>query len=209
MMYEVKNTFNERKTEIETYFTFLSEYKPVNADDDLFKILKSNLLIMLYNLIESSISNAIEAIHNDIFLNTISFNSLKKTIKFLIIRNVSRVKPGKFVERINDIALDIVKHTFNKKELLSGNVDRSIINELGDKYGFSSNTNYANTKHGNHLVVVKNKRNDLAHGIFSFSEVGREFTISDLEDIKKTTICYISEILNNIDSYLQNREYYA
>lgn len=208
-MYEVKNTFNERKTEIETYFTFLSEYKPVNADDDLFKILKSNLLIMLYNLIESSISNAIEAIHNDIFLNTISFNSLKKTIKFLIIRNVSRVKPGKFVERINDIALDIVKHTFNKKELLSGNVDRSIINELGDKYGFSSNTNYANTKHGNHLVVVKNKRNDLAHGIFSFSEVGREFTISDLEDIKKTTICYISEILNNIDSYLQNREYYA
>jgi len=209
MMINVKNTFEQRKTEIETYFNYLNNYNPENADDDLFKILKSNLLIMLYNLIESSISNAIEEIHNNIHSNTISFNLLKEKIKSLIIKNTKGVNPDTFVSKINDIAIDIVKHTFNKKELFNGNVDRNEINDLGTKYGFNSNTDYNKTKHGDYLITIKNKRNDLAHGIFSFTEVGKEYTIQDLDDMKSTTICYISEILDNIESYLMNKEYRA
>jgi hypothetical protein len=207
MMIDAKNTFNQRKTEIEEYFKFLNEYQPANADDNLFKILKSNLLIMLYNLIESSISNAIEEIHNNIYSNSISFNLLKEKIKSLVINNTKRVNSDKFVAKITDIATDIIKHTFKREELFNGNVDSRKIKKLSEQYGFNSNTDYARTKHGSYLVTIKDKRNDLAHGIYSFTEVGKEYAIQDLEDMTNTTICYISEIIENIENYLINKEY--
>jgi hypothetical protein len=207
MMIDVKNTFTQRKKEIDEYFIFLNSYRPVNADDNLFKILKSNLLIMLYNLIESSISNAIEEIHNNIYSNSVSFNSLKGRIKSLIINNTKRVNPDKFVLKINDIATDIVKHTFKKDELFSGNVDSKKIRKLSEQYGFNSDTDYDKTKHGYHLVSIKDKRNDLAHGVFSFTEVGKEYTIQDLEEMKDKTLNYISEILDNIECFLLKKEY--
>ncbi len=208
-MVGVKHIFEERKAEIEVYFDFLKNYNSTGADDNLFKILKSNLLLMLYNLVESSMSNAIEAIHNNIHSNTISFNLLKNNFKSLIIKNTKQINPNDLISKIKDIATDIVKHSFKKDELFSGNVDSRKIKELGSQYGFNSDTDYAKTKHGTHLVTIKGKRNDLAHGVFSFAEVGKEYPIEDLEDMKDTTICYISEILDNIESYLLNREYCA
>ncbi|GHT50631.1 hypothetical protein AGMMS49982_06320 [Bacteroidia bacterium] len=207
MMIDVKNTFSQRKAEIDEYFNFLNAYQPANADDNLFKILKSNLLIMLYNLIESSISNAIEEIHNNMYSNSVSFNSLKGEIKSIIISNTKKVNPDKLVLQINDIATDIVKHTFKKDELFSGNVDGKKIREISVKYGFNSDTDYNKTKHGSHLVTIKDKRNDLAHGIFSFTEVGKEYTIQDLEEMKDKTLNYISEILDNIECYLLGQDY--
>jgi hypothetical protein len=207
MMIDVKNTFEQRKIEIEEYFRFLSKYIPANADDNLFKILKSNLLVMLYNLIESSISNAIEEIHNNIYSNSISFNLLKEKIKTLIITNVKRVNSDKFVAKITDIATDIIRHTFKREELFNGNVDSRKIKKLSEQYGFNSYTDYERTKHGTHLVTIKDKRNDLAHGIYSFTEVGKEYTVQDLEDMKDKTINYISDILDNIELYLNNKEY--
>jgi hypothetical protein len=207
MMIDVKNTFDQRKIEIEEYFQFLSNYKPVNADDNLFKILKSNLLVMLYNLTESSISNAIEEIHNNIYSNSISFNSLKEKIKSLVINNTKRVNSDKFVTKLTDIATDIIKHTFKREELFNGNVDSRKIKKLSEQYGFNSDTDYERTKHGSHLITIKDKRNDLAHGIYSFTEVGKEYTVQDLEEMKDKTINYISDILDNIEVYLLNKEY--
>ena len=207
MMTDVKNTFEQRKIEIEEYFDFLSNYIPANADDNLFKTLKSNLLIMLYNLIESSISNAIEEIHNNIYSNSISFNLLKEKIKSLVINNTKRINSDKFVTQITDIATDIIKHTFKREELFNGNVDSRKIKKLSEQYGFNSDTDYSRTKHGSHLVTIKDKRNDLAHGIYSFTEVGKEYTMQDLEDMKDKTINYISDILDNIEVYLANKDY--
>jgi hypothetical protein len=181
----------------------------VKADDELFKILKSNLLIMLYNLIESSISNAIEEIHNNIHSNNVSFDSLKENLKSIIITNAKSVNPNDLVSKISNIATDIVKYTFKKDELCRGNVDAKKIRELANRYGFDSNTDYTKTKHGSHLVTIKGKRNDLAHGVYSFAEVGKEYPIEDLKDMKDTTIFYISEILGNIENFLISKGYCA
>ena len=209
-MISVKNTFDERKKEIEKYFDFLQDYDiKANKDEKLFKILKSNLLIMLYNLTESSMSNAIEEIHNNIHSNSVSFNVLKNDFKSLIIKNTKHFNPNDLVSKINDIATDVVKHTFKKDELFSGNVDASKIREIAKRYGFVSDTDYAKTKHVSHLFSIRCKRNDLAHGVYSFAEVGKEYPIEDLKEMKDTTICYISEILDNIESYLTNRAYCA
>jgi hypothetical protein len=50
-------------------------------------------------------------------------------------------------------------------------------------------------------------RNDLAHGNKSFSEVGKDISIEDIRKVKEEVIAYIGQILNNIETYLDAREY--
>ncbi|MDZ4847054.1 MAG: MAE_28990/MAE_18760 family HEPN-like nuclease [Chitinophagales bacterium] len=209
-MVSVRNIFNERAKEIETYFVFLQNYLSGSKDTNLNKIFKSNMILMLYNIVESTVSNAIEEIHSDIHRNNISFNSLKVELKKSLIKFMKGPKsqnPQDFVADINDLAVDIVKKCFNKEKISNGNIDSKHISQLGITYGFSCNTTYSLTKNGGCLQDIKGKRNDLAHGIFSFTEVGEKYATEDLENMKNETVNYLNEIINNIERYLINQEY--
>jgi hypothetical protein len=91
------------------------------------------------------------------------------------------------------------------KDLFSGNINAKTIYDLAKKYGFSPNTDPKLTNNGQALRVVKDKRNDLAHGVFSFQEVGKDFTEQDLLKIKDQVIAYLSQILDNIEDYINNK----
>ena len=86
-------------------------------------------------------------------------------------------------------------------------MDARLIKEIAEKYGFSYQTDFAKTKNGQNLVVIKSNRNDLAHGIKSFEEVGRDKTIEELLKIKEEVVEYLRQILENIRDYLDNEEY--
>ncbi|MEP6683088.1 MAG: MAE_28990/MAE_18760 family HEPN-like nuclease [Parafilimonas sp.] len=206
-MISVKQTFQSRVSEIETYFNFIDAFLLTNQNENLKKILKSNLILMLYNLIESTMANAVEEIHNDIHSNSVSFNALKLEIREEIISLLKKRNPLKFVNSINDLAIDIVKRSFRREETFSGNIDSSKIIDLSEVYGFSTRTVYAQTKNGQCLVEIKGKRNDLMHGTFSFTEIGKDYSIQDLEKMKREATCYLSEILDNIEYYLLNKGY--
>lgn len=207
-MVSVKTTFSERSKEIEEYYSFINTFIATSKNDTLNKILKSNLLLMLYNLVESTMSNAVEEIHNSIHVTSTSFNSLKKEIRKILIGYLkSYLNPSDFVDSISDISVDIIKKCFIKQKIFSGNIDGKKIRELSAEYGFNSTTDYSKTKNGNCLLDIKGKRNDLAHGVFSFTEVGKDYSIMDLEKMKDETINYLSEILTNIETYLTNKEY--
>lgn len=207
-MHTVKSIFQARAQEIEAYYKFLEEYINTNTDKELSKILRSNLILMLYNLVESSIANAIEAIHNDIYAKNVSFDSLNQELQKVLIKQLkSNINPHDFVVSINNLALDVVNKCFQKRKISNGNIDNTTINRLARDYGFDFNTTYDRTKHGKCLEEIRGRRNDLAHGTFSFTEIGKEYTIEDLEKKKNETINYLSEILDNIDIYLSNRHY--
>lgn len=207
-MNEVKSILNSRASEVERYFAFISSFTLTNEDDELNKILKSNLLLMLYNLIESSLSNAIEEIHNQIYRNGANFDELKKELKSKLLKYLKKdINPEKFLESINFLSIDMVKFCYDKKKLFSGNIDHKLVKELSSEYGFNYDTDYEKTKHGSCLVTIKGKRNDLAHGVYSFSEVGKDYTLEDLEKMKDETISYLHEIVQNIERYLNEKEY--
>jgi len=208
-MNEARRIFEGREKEIEHYFIHLQKVEE-GSNDTLFRILKANLLLMLYNIVEATISNAIDAIrlaiHND---QNVNFDCLKNEIRVQIIRDLKKnVSPDHFIKSSKDISHDIAKLSFKKEEISRGNIDRSIIIDLSKIYGFNVNdSNYQETGHGNTLVSIKEKRNDLAHGTFSFADVGKEYTMQDLEKYKNQTIKYIGFILDSIESYLINQEY--
>ncbi|WP_223300648.1 MAE_28990/MAE_18760 family HEPN-like nuclease [Oscillatoria nigro-viridis] len=151
--------------------------------------------------------NAIEAIFQEFKNKGISFDRLKPKIKVIVLQNLKNRSPQKIHLTINQISTDIITATFEREELFSGNVDARLIKEIAEKYGFSYQTDFAKTKNGQNLVVIKRNRNDLAHGVKSFEEVGRDQTIDELLEIKKEVIEYLRQILHNIKIYLDNQEY--
>jgi hypothetical protein len=93
--------------------------------------------------------------------------------------------------------------------LFSGNVDRDEITRTARKYGFSYDTDYSKTKHGENLYSVMRNRNDLAHGNKSFAEIGKDTSIQELLQVKEEVIEYLKQILKNIEGYLIKKEYLA
>lgn len=215
--------FNTRAQEVNDYFIFLEsliqettklavadsdgKYQIHSLNSELAKTLKAKGFLLLYNLVESTMRNAIEAIFEEFKNQSISFDLLKPKIKIIVLQNLKNRSPNNIHLQINQISTDIITATFEREELFSGNVDARLIKEIAEKYGFSYQTEPRKTKNGQNLVVIKRNRNDLAHGLKSFEEVGREQTIEELLEIKTEVIEYLRQILENIRTYLDTQEY--
>lgn len=174
------------------------------------KTLKGTVYILLYNLVESTMREAICYIHETIYDKNINFDKLKKSLKVEILKrlkhesvNVDSLLNG----LVKGISCGISYGTFNKKKIFSGNIDRNEINEKSKIYGFSTESEFIHTKHGENLSTVKQHRNDLAHGNVSFAEVGQNVTYQDLENVSLAVIAYLDAVVKNIDSYVNNDEY--
>lgn len=207
-MISVNQIFEERSKEINMYFDFISA-KENEVEEDVFKILKANFILMLYNLLEAIISNSIEEIRIHIYKDdNVDFDCLKIKIKKQIISDLKNISPENFINQTTIIKDDIIKVSFRKDKISNGNIDHEVISDLAEIYGFEvKNSDYNDTNHGSHLSIIKGKRNDLAHGTFSFTEVGKEYSIQDLDSYKTWTLNYLKFILDNVTSYLGDKKY--
>ncbi|KOR37896.1 hypothetical protein AM228_03585 [Planktothricoides sp. SR001] len=182
--------------------------KTKKINDDLANTLKATGYLLLYNLIEATMRNAIEIIFDQLKNKNISFDEVRDDLKKIIIKNFKdNQSTDTLLANIQAISVDIISAGFNKEKLFSGNIDAKKIKEIAEMYGFSYKTNAKKTKDGRDLITVKTNRNDLAHGFKSFEEVGKNATVDDLLKLQKRVICYLREILHNIESYLSHEAY--
>ena len=215
--------FNERCREVSKYFVFLKSLEQETTklcmedkngnpkirkiDPSLEKTLKASGFLLLYNLVESTMRNAIEAIFNELDTKRVSFDRIKPELQKIVLQNLKKRNSDKVMSQITVISLDIIQASFSKEDLFSGNIDGRLIRKTADEYGFSAKTDYSKTRDGIDLLIVKSNRNDLAHGFKSFAEVGRDKTADELWDIQKKVIAYLRQVLENIETYMVNQEY--
>jgi hypothetical protein len=215
--------FNERSREVSQYFIFLKsveqgttklnmegkngcqKIKEINSE--LIKTLKASSFLLLYNLVESTMRNAIEAIFDELRGKGISYDQIRPELKKVVLRNIKKRNPDTMFLSITAISFDIIAAGFDKQDIFSGNLDGRKIKKTAIEYGFPHLTDYAKTGDGNDLLIIKSNRNDLAHGFKSFAEVGRDKTADELLEIKNKTIRYLRQILQNIEQYLSNQDY--
>lgn len=177
---------------------------------DIRKTLRGAIYILLYNLVESTMREAICYVHDSIHQNNTRFENLRVELKKEIIKRIKSEHLGveNFLDGIGvELSVDISLSSFNSKKLFSGNIDREEIKSKAITYGFSTNSDYSQTKHGEKLRTVKLHRNDLAHGNISFSEIGRNATYTDLEATCNEVIAYLDEISSNIEECVRNKSY--
>lgn len=216
----MQNTFdiyNERKKELDLYYAALVEIennkieKENNVNHNKFihiynadfsKILKSNFILLIYNLIEAVIVNAFQDIYNNIKKEKCNYNLIIPEIKNLWSKKQLKLKENKNKNKheiidtiINDI-IELSKEHIEKKGNFDDNVIRSICKEHGIKYSKCD---------GSKLGFVKNNRINLAHGIMSFSECGRDLTTNDLKEIMDSVLKFIESILNDMKEYHDNK----
>lgn len=209
--------FNERAKDVSDYLYFLRDLeqgqillskdgKISRIDSELDKSLKATGFLLLYNLIESTMRNAIQSIFDEISNKGVSFDQLRLEIKKIIWQNLNKRDVDKVLQEITTISLDMIKYGFNRDGLFSGNIDARKIKIIAEVYGFSAITD-KDTRDGIDLVSIKKNRNDLAHGVMSFKEVGQSASAENLVEISERVIKYLRQILENIDEYLVNQQY--
>ncbi|WP_094672429.1 MAE_28990/MAE_18760 family HEPN-like nuclease [Hydrocoleum sp. CS-953] len=135
--------------------------------------------------------------------HSLIYFKIRHELKKIVIQNLKRINPDKVLQKIEDISVDIITAGFDKEELFSGNIDAQKIKATAKEYGFSAKTKTDSSD----LLTVKNNRNDLAHGIKSFAEVGKDKSADELIKIQKKVVKYLRQILENIQMYIDNQEY--
>ena len=228
-MTDMQQDFQTRVAEIEAYFAFIQAVDneslalisknattpaySVSQREDLLRTFKASAFLMLYNLMEATVKNAVEAIFDELQKHDVSFNSCRSEVRRVVLNNLKRCdnqdhlrsrSVSDVLDLFGNLATDAVTKTFQRTDVVSGNVDAREIRELADRYGFGRPA-----ADGDSLVTVKANRNDLAHGDKSFAEIGRDFDVPRLEEIKTKVIAYLSKLMTSVEDYLTHQHYLA
>lgn len=176
-------------------------------DNELAKIMKANGFLLLYNLIEATIRNSISAILNSISTDKLTFKLLSDNLKKLWInQEINNIKDiSKFKEKVSELSEKILNDSlleFSQECInISGNIDAQKIRDIAKKFG------YLEPKDGRGLQTIKDKRNQLAHGEFTFSDIGKNYTSNDLIEYKSEVDSFIEGVLNNVEVYINTKGY--
>ncbi|MDT9180481.1 MAG: MAE_28990/MAE_18760 family HEPN-like nuclease [Limnospira sp. PMC 1291.21] len=187
--------------------TMIHKYEQIYFNTDIEKTLKANGFLLLYNLVEGTMRRAIEYIFDYLDTHQVNFDVLRREMKIVILKNIQKRSPAKIIDKIDKISLDIIIETWNNDDVFSGNIDAKKIKDVAQTYGFSSKVSPRRTQNSEDLLSIKNHRNDLAHGLKSFNDIGRDTTAKELFIIKNRVIIYLRQIIINIENYLANQEY--
>lgn len=217
-MVTVQKDFLERVKEIEVYLGLIEDLELKNSvvlrkatsrpaynksrQDELLRTMKASALLLLYNLMESTVTNAVQAIYDDLEQKGITYNQCRLEVRKLMLKNLKHHDVDKIVHKLLPIEQKIAHEPFEKDGIVSGNVDAKKIRTIAQQYGMRKPR-----ADGSDLYTVKLHRNDLAHGVKSFSDVGKAYAIQDVQRFKKHIAKYLKSFLANVATYLDNQDY--
>lgn len=89
---------------------------------------------------------------------------------------------------------------------ISGSLDIRKIFDVFSKHGCNLDEENRD-KYADSFLIVKNKRNRLAHGNDSFSECGSFYMLSDLQKFKDDILSGLKEVVLQLREHITNQNY--
>ena len=217
-MNETKTEYTKRLSEIDVYFDtlqlldkgtcrivcidILGQQTEKDIDTNLSTILKANGFLLLYNLVEATIRNSLKAIFVSVHSQNLTFRDLTDNLRKLWIKQEIKNIKHEDIFLLSKQILENELMQFKAECInISGNIDAQKIRDIAKQFG------YQGTRDGRDLITIKEKRNKLAHGEYTFSEIGKDYTVRELIDFKNNTKSYLDDILLNIEQYINNKGY--
>lgn len=219
-MIHTNEIFDDRKNEIEFYYSIMLEFDSnqtnvINTIDNarFFRIMKSNFILMLYNIVESTISSGIQEIYENLMSEHCTYNMVIEELQNLW-RNykISEVyrpesKLSTYTNKVKEMVGDITSETpilfYKNMSGLNGNLNARQIKRICDIHKIR----YSASDDDQILDKVRKKRNALAHGDDSFSRCTRDLTLDDLECIKDTVFQFLGSIITGMNDYCEQKLY--
>jgi hypothetical protein len=186
-MISIKSELENKKSEVEQMLLMIDEVANLTSGVIKSSILKSAYILLLYNMIESTMSMIFERIHEAI--STESYDNLVPElqdlwVEFFFIKHPPKDYKSHLDKTIGKtLLLPELAEFSNKIKLFSGNLDGKKLDELLKKYAIGKLC----TSDRGQLLIIKNKRNKIAHGEEMFKESCRNMAKTELVSLKKAT----------------------
>lgn len=229
-MQDVITDFQERVIEIEEYLKLLTQLsqpsaqicvdrkRPLVISNIAIKTMKASCFLMLYNLVESSIRGSMAKLYEKMNAEGKQLDCFDLYVKDIWIeQNFRVIEPmsanqssyRELVRKMINLVIESSPLVLDAKKInISGNLDAKKIRSLFNQHKISINTHYR-ALGGAELKTVKDQRNSLAHGDTSFADCGQQYTVRDIEGIKKQTVTYLRSSLRNVAKYIDRKKYAA
>ena len=238
-MITFQDTYDSRKKEIENFLELMKflEKKENEREDGkskfseffypetggihltyqwLINILKSNVSLMIYNIIEYTVTNLIDSIYDEIRVNHLSYIDVNDSIRNLwrktILRSVNdpNANFSTFLRKNEEIISAILSNNelnmYAKNTLPGGNLDGTSIKETFESHGIQVRTSSRNYR-PDILIGIKENRNNLAHGSVSFVEAMREDSIDDIRANESLVVGFLEELIETVSTYIEDQKY--
>lgn len=243
-MIPFRDTYESRKKEIEEFIALMKflEKKEYTKKDDtsefsefadffhhgkdrinltyqsLINVLKSNVSLMIYNLLEYTITNLMDSIYDEIRIHQLSYLDVNECIRTLWKKNILKstndptANFNTFLKKNDEIINYILNHNtldmHSRNSLPAGNLDGKSIKTTFELHGIKISTNSRNFR-PDILESIKTQRNNLAHGSVSFTDAVRLDTIKDIEDNETFIVSFLEELIRAVEEYIASERYKA
>ena len=227
MIQIIKEEFSDRVKEIDRYYRLLENIETgvtlyINDRIEGFEIgisstLKSGAILLLYNLVESTVSKCLNAIHQILSNDEISYFEMSDELQKIWLKyhydilseqNLTNDKSiGQLqimVEVLSANKRIFISQDDSKKlseSLYSGNLDAKEIRKIAKKYGVVFENE------SNEIRFVEQMRNKLAHGEVSFEEGCRDKPIHYMKKVKEETIKFLEYFMQSVEIYVSDEKY--
>jgi hypothetical protein len=227
---------SDRSLEVKAYLEFLKvaveRRATITAADgalvlglsqELTHTLKANLVLLLYSAMEATLIQLLDEMHDAIKTNCTSVDALNAQLLRVVLRTVRKDQGEKVLASASPLHKSLFEFWINdwkdrtsgkdkRVDGISGSVDSQVFYQQLKKFGVVAKT--ANDRPPSHLThpalqKVKNKRNELAHGEKSFTDLGRDLAVEDLESYSSAVFDNLKKIADEVDTYLRDRRYLA
>jgi hypothetical protein len=206
-MISVRAELVEKKEEADLLLILTHEVAALDNGVVKAAILKSTFVLLLYNMIESTMAMIFERIHERLaaehYQNLVP--ELQKVwVEFFFVKNSSSLFHKHLDKTISQtLAFPSLADFTARIKLFSGNLDAKKLQGLLKQYGIGA----LHTDGKERLLYVKNKRNKIAHGEETFKDSCRDLTNSDLTEIRDAVFRALDSIIIQSDIYLQEKKY--
>lgn len=231
-----KALLNERSVEVTTYLEFLKvavERRAVLTAKDgalvlplsqeLTHTLKANLVLLLYSATEATLIQLLDEMHDVIGNNCSSADALNGELLRVVLKTVKKDKSTTMLTSAAPLHQSLFSYWISdwqsrtsakdkRVDGISGSVDGLVFYEQLRKFGVLAPT--PDDRPPSHLTspalqTVKKKRNMLAHGEKSFTDLGRDLSVESLEADSLAVFETLRKIAAEVDKYLQEQRYLA
>ncbi len=209
----------------------LKEREKVNKSI-LTNSLKSSAVLMIYNLIEYTVFEAIECIESDfksydikdfkikfqslfykafgLFLNDVKFKNILNILEKDAVWLDSIIEKGYFYEnmKLNDKCKIKVENKQGQSNWIKWNINCRAIKTLSKLFEFNlKETRKINTTQNDLLNEIKTKRNNLSHGSTSFNHIWKDISVQQLRNYINELKDFFDNFLEEIEKYVKNKPY--
>ncbi|HEN0407599.1 TPA: hypothetical protein U5Y67_000090 [Streptococcus agalactiae] len=189
----------------DAYKSFSIEIIDKDETESIFKSMKSNMILMLYNLVEATVRNTMNTYYDKFNRKNLSYLSVVEQIKKLWIQyNIKELNQNQFGSQIPELINSAINNEyylsldFEKNFSLSGNADVREIKNILNRHGIQFDDKLF-SDYGRALKSIKDMRNSLAHGNISFEDNGRNIAVSDLIAYKQQTYVCLTQFIKLVD----------